>query len=80
MCVIRACGVESEAELAFSGLHHLCSQMMEGGLDRLPVPQREALGMAFGLNVGGPPDPFLVGLAVKPDSGHRRRAAAAVRR
>ena len=48
MCVIRACGVESEAELAFSGLHHLCSQMMEGGLDRLPVPQREGWGWRSG--------------------------------
>jgi predicted ATPase len=33
-------------------------------LDRLPGPQRDALGTAFGLSAGGAPDRFLVGLAV----------------
>ena len=33
-------------------------------LDRLPVPQRDALGVAFGLSAGNVPDRFLVGLAV----------------
>jgi DNA-binding CsgD family transcriptional regulator len=32
--------------------------------DRLPVPQQDALGVAFGLSVGDAPDRFLVGLAV----------------
>ena len=33
-------------------------------LERLPGPQRDALGTAFGLHVGDAPDRFLVGLAV----------------
>ncbi|MEU9833395.1 AAA family ATPase [Streptosporangium sp. NPDC048047] len=61
--IIRATGVESEMELAFGGLHQLCSPFLEH-LGRLPGPQRDALGTAFGLSAGTPPDRFLVGLAV----------------
>jgi DNA-binding CsgD family transcriptional regulator len=61
--VVRALGVQSEMELAFAGLHQLCAPMLDR-LDRLPVPQREALSTAFGLSVGPPPERFLVGLAV----------------
>jgi DNA-binding CsgD family transcriptional regulator len=61
--VLRAAGVESEMELAFAGLHQLCAPFL-GRLDGLPAPQREALGAAFGVNVGDPPDRFRVGLAV----------------
>src|SRR3954469_3590010 len=61
--IARAAGVESEMELAFAGLHALCAHML-GGLPHLPAPQREALGTAFGLSAGPPPDRFLVGLAV----------------
>ena len=61
--VARAVGVESEMELAFAALHQLCGPMLDH-LDRLPGPQRAALGTAFGLEAGPPPDRFLVGLAV----------------
>ena len=60
--VIRVAGIESEMELAFAGLHQLCAPLL-GRLDRLPTPQQDALGTAFGLRSGGAPDRFLVGLA-----------------
>jgi len=59
----RAVGVESEMELPFAGMHQLCAPMLDE-LDALPGPQREALRTAFGLHAGGPPDQFLVALAV----------------
>ncbi len=59
----RAEGVESEMELPFAALHQLCGRML-GRLGRLPGPQRDALGVAFGLRAGSAPDRFLVGLAV----------------
>ncbi|MGH8914249.1 MAG: helix-turn-helix transcriptional regulator [Acidimicrobiia bacterium] len=61
--VERAVGIESEMELAFAGVHQLCAPML-GRLGELPGPQREALGIAFGLSSGTAPDRFLVGLAV----------------
>ena len=63
MRVVRAAGVESEMELAFAGLHQLCAPPLDR-LERLPAPQRDALGIAFGLRSGSAPDRFLVGLAV----------------
>ena len=60
--VERASGVEWEMDLAFAGLHQLCTQMLDR-LDRLPDPQRTAVETAFGLSGGSPPDRFLVGLA-----------------
>ena len=56
-------GVESERELAYAGLHQLCAPYLDR-LERLPAPQRDALGTAFGLRSGLPPDRFLAGLAV----------------
>jgi DNA-binding CsgD family transcriptional regulator len=61
--VARAAGVQSEMELAFAGLQQLCAPMLDR-LERLPPPQRDALGTAFGLTTGVAPDRFLVGLAV----------------
>ena len=61
--VAHALGVQSETELAFAGLHQLCAPMLSRA-ERLPVPQRDALRIAFGLAPGPPPDGFLAGLAV----------------
>ena len=61
--VMRAVGVESEMELAFAALQQLCAPLLDR-LDRLPAPQQDALGVAFGLRSGDAPDRFLVGLAV----------------
>src|ERR1700748_2137372 len=61
--VAQAAGVQAEMELAFAGLHQLCAPMLDR-LERLPGPQRDALGSAFGLAAGPAPDRFLVGLAV----------------
>src|SRR5246127_3134276 len=61
--VARAVGVESEMELAFAALQQLCAPLLDR-LDRLPAPQQDALGVAFGQRAGNAPDRFLVGLAV----------------
>jgi DNA-binding CsgD family transcriptional regulator len=61
--VVRAAGVQSEMELPFAALHQVCMPLL-GNLERLPVPQRDALQIAFGMMAGPAPDRFLVGLAV----------------
>ena len=61
--VERASGVQAEVELAYAGVHQLCHPMIDH-LAKLPDTQRRALGTAFGLQHGEPPDRFLVGLAV----------------
>ena len=62
--IARTSGVEAEMELPFAAVQQLCSPFLEL-MDRLPQPQHEALGVAFGLIARAPaPNPFLVGLAV----------------
>jgi DNA-binding CsgD family transcriptional regulator len=61
--VMRTAGVQSEMELAFAALQQLCARLLDD-LTRLPVPQRDALRIAFGMGSGPIPDRFLVGLAV----------------
>jgi DNA-binding CsgD family transcriptional regulator len=63
LMVVRAVGVESEMELAYAALHQLCAPLLDR-LDRIPVPQRDALETTFGLREGPVPDQFLVGLAI----------------
>jgi hypothetical protein len=60
MRVLRTVGVESEMELAFAGVHLLYAPLLDG-VKRLPGPQRDALGVAFGLQEGAAPDRGLVG-------------------
>jgi DNA-binding CsgD family transcriptional regulator len=63
MLVLRVAGVQSEAQLAFAGLHHLLRPAL-GHLDQLAPPQRHAIQAAFGLSDGPAPDMFLTALAV----------------
>src|SRR3984957_1868371 len=58
--IARAAGDESEMELAFAGLHQLCAPMLDH-LDRLPIPQRDALATVFGRRAAPAPGRFLVG-------------------
>lgn len=60
--VVRAAGVESEAQLGFAALHRLLRPFL-GRLDTLPAPQHEALASAFGLLAGPAADRYLIGLA-----------------
>src|ERR1700693_4855714 len=60
--VLRTVGGEGEMELPFAALQQLCSPILDRS-ERLPDPQRDALGVAFGLSAGHAPNPFLVGLA-----------------
>ena len=60
--IVRAAGVESEMELPYAALHQLCAPLLDR-LDALPAPQREAVGTAFGLTGGEPPNRFFVALA-----------------
>jgi DNA-binding CsgD family transcriptional regulator len=63
MLVLRATGVETEAELAFAGLHLLLRPVIDR-IEALPGPQATALRGALGLSERGSDDRFLAGLAV----------------
>lgn len=60
--VLRTAGAESETHMPFAGLHQLLLPL-RSGIGELPVPQRDALGAAFGLTDARVPDLFLVALA-----------------
>ena len=63
MVVLRAAGVQSEAELPFAALHQLLRPVL-GLADRLPGPQAAALGAAIGLRPPEATDRFLVSVGV----------------
>ncbi|MGV0735143.1 AAA family ATPase [Mycobacterium syngnathidarum] len=63
MRIVRTAGVESEMELAYAGLHQICAPFLDR-LDHLPVPQREAMQVAFGISPGPTPDQFVFGLGL----------------
>jgi hypothetical protein len=60
--VARVVGVESDKDLAFAALHHLCAQLLDR-VDRLSEPQRSTLREAF-VPTTASSDPVVVGLAV----------------
>jgi hypothetical protein len=60
--VLSTVGVESEAELAFAGLHQLLHPII-GLTDHLSEAQRRAIDAAFGVSGELEPDPFRVALA-----------------
>jgi DNA-binding CsgD family transcriptional regulator len=62
MTVVRALGVESEAQLEFSGLLEVCWPM-RGTLDELPDHQADVLRSALGIGPGEEGDRFSVGAA-----------------
>ena len=55
-------GVESEINLPYGAVHQLLIPFLPL-INDLPLPQRQALQVAFGLVAGAPPGRFLVGLA-----------------
>ena len=61
--VARVTGVEVEMALPFAGVHQICAPLLDR-LERLPAPQRDALGVALGVTPGAAPDRFLIALAV----------------
>jgi DNA-binding CsgD family transcriptional regulator len=63
MMLLRATGVEAEADLAFAGLYGLARPILDK-LDELPAVQRGALAGALGLAPSSDPDRLLVSAAL----------------
>ena len=70
--VIASSSVQSEAQLAFAGLHQLVEPLLDD-LDRLPAGQRRALMAAFGMIDGPTPDQFLIALGTLELLAHAAR-------
>ena len=60
--VLRAAGVEFEADLAFSGLHQVLLPLLDV-FGQLSAAHRDALNVALGYGEGPPPDRLLVSTA-----------------
>ncbi|MFE2040230.1 ATP-binding protein, partial [Streptomyces sp. NPDC059477] len=60
--VLRAAGVEFEADVAFAGLNQIFFPLRDA-VDSLEAAHRDALRVALGLGAGPPPDRLLVGNA-----------------
>lgn len=60
--VLRAAGVEFEADLTYSGLHQVLLPL-SGEFGRLSAAHRDALNVALGYGEGPPPDRLLVSTA-----------------
>jgi DNA-binding CsgD family transcriptional regulator len=61
--IVKVVGLQSELRMPFAALHQLCAPILTS-IDALPEPQKLALRVAFGLEMGTTPDYFVVGLAV----------------
>jgi hypothetical protein len=62
MRILKTTGVQSEAQLAFAGLHQLLQPLLRH-VEQLPEPQRVALQTAFGILEAPAPDFFRTALA-----------------
>jgi DNA-binding NarL/FixJ family response regulator/tetratricopeptide (TPR) repeat protein len=62
MSIVRALGIESEAELEFSGLLEVCRPLLDA-VDELPGTQDQALRGALGLGPAHPRERFTIGAA-----------------
>jgi DNA-binding CsgD family transcriptional regulator len=60
--LLRASGVEFEADLTYSGLHQVLLPLF-GQFERLSAAHRDALNVALGYGEGPPPDRLLVSTA-----------------
>ena len=60
--VLRAAGVEFEADLTYSGLHQVLLPLV-GQFERLAAAHQDALNVALGYGEGPPPDRLLVSTA-----------------
>ena len=56
-------GSPGQRLVPFAGLHQLFRSLSDR-FDDLPGPQRDAIGVVFGVQRGAPPDRFLVGIAM----------------
>ncbi|MVO85389.1 AAA family ATPase [Streptomyces sp. p1417] len=57
--VLRAAGVQFEADISYAALHQILLPL-HGNLSRLSAPSREAMGVALGFGAGPPPERLIV--------------------